>query len=83
MILEITWDIPAVPNGVIENHKLYIDYTNTSKIYEILVNPAYTIFLLEFLYPHQLVGISVSAITGGGEGPSSAKVFNRTAEAGI
>ena len=40
-------------------------------------------FFLEFLNPYQKVGVSVSAITGGGEGPATSFVYNRTHEAGI
>ena len=81
-ILQISWTPPEVPNGIITYHRLYIDYTNTTRIYEIDVPPQYNIFFLEFLYPNQRVGISVSATTGGGEGPASSYVFNRTHEAG-
>ena len=81
-ILAILWDIPEVPNGIIQYHRLYVNYHNSSRIYEIEVDPQYTLFFLEFLYPHQTVSISVSATTGGGEGPQSGYVSNTTAEAG-
>ena len=82
-ILAILWDIPEVPNGIIWYHRLYINYHNTTRIYEIEVDPEYTLFFLEFLYPNQMVSISISATTGGGEGPQSAYASNTTAEAGI
>ena len=82
MILEITWVPPEIPNGIIEYYKLYVNYTNSTKIRKLRVDPEYNVFFLEFLNPYQKVGISVSAITGGGEGPATSFVYNRTHEAG-
>ena len=56
--------------------------TNSTKIRKLRVDPEYNVFFLEFLNPYQKVGDSVSAITGGGEGPATSFVYNRTHEAG-
>lgn len=56
---------------------------NSSRIYEIEVDAAFSLFFLEFLYPHQTVAISMTATTGGGEGPASAWVSNTTAQSGL
>lgn len=78
MNLLIEWKPPLIPNGLISSYTLRIDYTNHSKIYSASVGSDIDFFLLGFLYPHQLVGVSVSASTGGGQGPFTDFEFNRT-----
>ena len=82
MIMQASWTPPEVPNGIIEYYKLYVNFTNSTRLRKLRVDPEYTTFFLEFLKPYQLVGISISAVTGGGEGPATSFVFNRTHEAG-
>ena len=83
MILQVNWAPPEVPNGIIEYYKMYVNFTNSTKIRKLKVDPEYTIFYLEFLNPYQVVGISISAVTVGGEGPATSFVFNRTRQAGL
>ena len=78
----IEWKPPAVPNGIIENYKLYINYTNGSAVHNIYVASLYNFYLLEGLHAHQEVGISVGAISGGGEGPKTEYIFATTFEDG-
>ena len=61
---------------------MYIYYTNSSEISTRNVDSQLTVYLLEGLTPHQLVGISISATTGGGEGPQSNYVYNTTEQTG-
>lgn len=80
MILRIEWFQPEFPNGIIQYYTLYLNYTNSSNIYMKNIDPEYSAYLLQNLFPYQFVGISISATTGGGEGPQSAFKFNRTAQ---
>ena len=67
-----------IPNGIITHYTLYINYTNGSEISTRTVDSQFTLYLLEKLTPYQEVGISISATTGGGEGPLSQDVYNTT-----
>ena len=71
-----------IPNGIISHYTMYINYTNSSEISTRNVDSQLTVYLLEGLTPHQLVGISISATTGGGEGPQSNYVYNTTEQTG-
>ena len=71
-----------IPNGIITYYTLYINYTNGSEICTRSVDSQLIVYLLEGLRPHQQVGISISATTGGGEGPQSAYVYNTTEQTG-
>lgn len=78
MNLLISWQPPQQINGIISSYTINIDYTNHSKIYSVVVGSDIEFFILGFLYPYQLVGISMAASTGGGLGPFSDFEFNRT-----
>ena len=80
--LLIEWKPPNTPNGIITHYTLYINYTNDSQIATTLIDGQFNIYLLEGLTPYQLVGISLSATTVGGEGPQSDYFFNKTEESG-
>ena len=80
--LQIQWEPPLIPNGIITHYTLYINYTNGSEISTKTVGSQLILYLLEDLKPHQQVGISMSATTSGGEGPHSDYVYNTTEETG-
>ena len=80
--LLIQWMPPAVPNGIIKNYNLVINYSNSTNLTTRSVDSGSTLYLLSNLNVYQLVGISISATTGGGEGPMSSYVFNRSGETG-
>ena len=67
-----------IPNGIITHYTLYINYTNGSEISTRTVDSQFTLYLLEGLTSYQEVGVSISATTGGGEGPLSQDVYNTT-----
>ena len=68
--LTVTWAEPEAPNGVIIRYTLYIDYKNGS-IIPINFNGSVMSYVIDGLYPYQLVGVSLSASTSVGEGPIS------------
>ena len=74
----IQWEPPLIPNGIITHYTLYINYTNGSEISTRTVDSQFTLYLLEGLLPYQEVGVSISATTGGGEGPQSHYLYNTT-----
>lgn len=78
----IQWKPPLIVNGLISHYTLYTNYTNGSDISTTIIDSQYNRFILRWLSPYQLVGVSLSATTGGGEGPLSVYKFNRTDEAG-
>ena len=80
--LLIQWEPPLIPNGIITHYTLYINYTNGSEISTRTVDGQFTLYLLEELTPYQRVGVSISATTGGGEGPQSDYVYNTTEQRG-
>ena len=71
-----------IPNGIITHYTLYINYTNGSEISNKTVESQFISYLLDGLTPYQLVGVSMSATTGGGEGPQSDYVYNTTEQTG-
>ena len=80
----LTFDFapPLVPNGVITVYTFYFTFDNGTSI--IVVDRSLTgRFVLENLFPYQLVTIEVSANTSVGEGPKSTVDEIRTAETGI
>jgi hypothetical protein len=79
--LTFTWDPPVRPNGVITAYTFYVTYDNGSSVV-IVDHEATGVFLLDGLYPYQLVTVEVSANTTAGEGPKSAVDEIRTAQAG-
>ena len=64
----VEWLPPEVPNGIITHYFIYINYTNGTH-HKRQVGAEYSLYLLEELRPHQVVGIRVSASTIAGEGP--------------
>ena len=80
--LLIQWEPPLIPNGIITHYTLYINYTNGSEISTRTIDSQFTLYLLEGLTPYQEVGVSISATTGGGEGPQSDYVYNTTEQTG-
>ena len=79
----IQWQPPHMPNGIITHYNIYIDFTNGTNITTNSVLGDSTLYLLDQLSIFQLVGVSISGITGGGEGPMSSYVFNTSAETGM
>ena len=73
---------PAVPNGIIKHYNLYINYLNDTDVTKRIVDGSFTLHLLRNLNIFQLVGISISATTGGGEGPVSSYAMGRSGETG-
>ena len=71
-----------IPNGVITDYTLYINYTNGSEISTRTIDSQFTLYLLEGLTPYQQVGVSLSATNSGGEGPQSDYVYNITEQSG-
>lgn len=74
----IQWIPPLIPNGIINHYNIYINYTNGTDIDSRNASSNATYYLLRQLKVYQLVGISVSATTGGGEGPMSPYSFGRS-----
>ena len=79
----IQWQPPHIPNGIITHYNIYVNFTNGTNITTNSVLGDSTLYLLDQLSVFQLVGVSISAITGGGEGPMSSFVFNTSAETGM
>ena len=77
------WQLPTTPNGIVTHYTLYINYTNGSKIFIKVVESQFSLYLIEGLSPYQLVSVSISATTLGGEGPLSSTVYNTTHETGL
>ena len=73
---------PLIPNGIITHYTLYVNYSNGSEISTRTIDSNFIVYLLEGLLPYQQVGISISATTGGGEGPKSDYVCNTTKQTG-
>ena len=73
---------PAVPNGIIKHYNLYINYSNDTDMTKRIVDGSFTLYLLGNLNIFQLVGVSISATTGGGEGPMSSYATGRSGETG-
>ena len=73
---------PAVPNGIIKHYNLYINYSNNTNMTTRIVDGNFTLYLLRNLNTFQLVGVSISATTGGGEGPMSSYAMGRSGETG-
>ena len=80
--LQIQWEPPLIPNGIITHYTMYINYTNGSEISIRTVDSQLILYHLEGLTPYQLVGVSLSAATSGGEGPQSDYVYNTTEQTG-
>ena len=76
------WLPPFIPNGIIIQYNIYTNYTNGSNVTSQTVDGNNTLYLLEDLQVFQLVGVSISATTGGGEGPMSPYMYNRSEETG-
>ena len=79
--VRVQWKPPSIPNGVIISYSLYftVTYNNQNHSFLRVVIPTDQ-YLLGDLQPYQLVGISILATTGGGEGPQSEYVYGRTSE---
>ena len=78
----VQWLPPEIPNGIISHYSVYINYTNGTK-HKRQVDGEISLYLLEELKPHQMVGIKVSASTIAGEGPLSVEKSTRTNESGL
>ena len=78
----VQWLPPEVPNGIITHYSIYINYTNGTH-HKKQVCGEISLYLLEELMPHQMVGIRVSASTIAGEGPLSVEKTTRTNETGL
>ena len=78
----VQWLPPEVPNGIITHYVIYINYTNGTH-HKRQVGGDTSLYLLEELRPHQMVGIRISASTIAGEGPLSVEKNTRTKEAGL
>ena len=78
----VKWLPPDVPNGIITHYFIYINYNNGTS-HKRQVGAEYSLYLLEELRPHKMVGIRISASTIVGEGPLSVEKSTRTNEAGL
>ena len=78
----IQWKPPNIPNGIIEQYRLYINYTNSTALHHIDLSSKYTLFLHEYLKPHQTIGVGITAFTAGGEGPISSYMYASTFQDG-
>ena len=78
----VQWLPPEVPNGIITHYSIYINYNNGTH-HKRQVDAEISLYLLEELRPHQIVGIRISAGTIAGEGPLSVEKSTRTNETGL
>ena len=78
----VQWLPPVVPNGIITHYSIYINYNNGTHPKR-QVGADNSLYLLEELRPHQMVGIRISASTIAGEGPLSVEKSTWTNEAGM
>ena len=78
----VQWLPPEVPNGIITHYFIYINYNNGTYPRR-QVGADISLYLLEELMPHQIVGIRISASTIAGEGPLSVRKSTRTNESGL
>ena len=79
--LLLEWSSPDTPNGIITLYNIYVTYDNGSTR-KTTVDGSETSYLIGGLSPYQLVYVSISASTIVGAGPSSAKLQQRTNQAG-
>ena len=80
--LTITWEPPLVPNGIISTYSFYVTSENgEAVVYR--VDGRLTSYVVMNLSPYSLVSVNMSASTSAGEGPQSAAIEMRTAQAGI
>ena len=77
----VQWLPPEVPNGIITHYFIYINYNGIH--HKRQVGADISLYLLEELRPHQMVGIRISASTIAGEGPLSVEKSTMTNEAGL
>ena len=77
--VEVEWNLPATPNGVIIHYNVY-----TSNLVLVdTVNSSQRNYVYGGLAPYQNVSVCVSASTSVGEGPKSQPVSTRTRESGL
>ncbi len=79
----ITWGQPTIPNGIITQYTLYVNYLDSSPLVTFTTSNAVTEYILSGLEPYQLVVVQVSASTAVGEGPKSNATERRTNEEGM
>ena len=76
--VEVEWNTPTAPNGVIIYYNVYSNGTLVAS-----VNASFMSYLYHELSPYEQVSICISANTTIGEGPKSVEATNRTQESGI
>ena len=87
--LQANWSAPATTNGVITNYTLRCmfpmrSFTNVAgNVYFTTVTGNVLLFILDDLIPYTNYTCSVSATTGGGEGPATDMMTAQTDEAGL
>ena len=81
--LLIEWSPPDIPNGVITAYTIYINYNNRTSVAERVVDGSTLNYTLDYLSPHQLVSVQMTANTSVGEGPRSIIADGRTDPTGI
>ena len=77
--VEIEWNTPVTPNGVITHYNVY----TSNRILVDTVDSSLRNYVYSGLQPYQYVSICVSASTSVGEGPKSVPVPARTRESGL
>ena len=77
--VEIEWNAPAMPNGVITHYNIYT--SNGDLVYT--VDGSQGNYVYSGLSPYVNVSVSISANTTAGEGPRSPVVTARTRESGL
>ena len=78
----VQWHPPEVPNGIITHYFIYINYNNGTH-HKRRVDAEISLYLLEELRPHQMVGFRISAGTMAGEGPLSEEKSTTMNETGL
>ena len=67
--IQVTWDMPSNPNGVITGYKLTFTHPNGT-VYTVQVSSG-TSYERTNLDPNTLYTVTVAAVTGGGDGESA------------
>ena len=67
--IQVTWDMPSNPNGIITGYKLTVTHSNGT-VYIVQVSSG-TSYERTNLDPNTLYTVTVAAVTGGGDGESA------------
>lgn len=78
----ISWIPPSIPNGIITNYNLYLNYNDGSEVSVVESAAPSTNYIVTSLEPYQLISVAISASTIAGEGPLSDVYKGRAEEEG-